>query len=150
MKTTKLKIIGVTLSVGLLAAVTGCVGHVDHPHHGRAYYSEPPPPDYVEARVVVQDDYVYYPSYQVYYSSTRRHYIYLDGRSWVTRPSPPRVSVDVLFASPSVSLDFHDAPSIHHSKVVQKYPKHWSPPGHQKQNQGNGKDKGNNGKGHNK
>ncbi len=75
------------------------------------------------------DDYVYYPSYQVYYSSTRRHYIYQDGRAWVTRPAPPRVSVDVLFASPSVRLDFHDAPSFHHSTVVRQYPQHWKPPG---------------------
>ena len=75
----------------------------------------PPPPVYVEAGVVVQDDYVYYPGYQVYYSSNRRQYIYLEGRSWVSRPAPPRVSVDVLFASPSVRLDFHDSPSIHHA-----------------------------------
>jgi hypothetical protein len=83
---------------------------------------------YVEREVVVQDDYVYYPGYQVYYSSNRRQYIYQDGRSWVTRPAPPRVSVDVLFASPSVRLDFHDSPAVHHAKVVQQYPKHWAPP----------------------
>ena len=143
MKTTKLKILVATLSVGLLAAVTGCVGHVDHPHHGRVY-SEPPPPVYVEPRIVVQSDYVYYPGYQVYFSSSRNQYIYLEGRSWVSRPAPPRVSVDVLFASPSVRLDFHDAPERHHSRVVKQYPKHWKPPG---ENRGHGQEKRNNGKG---
>jgi hypothetical protein len=52
----------------------------------------------------------------------------------------------VLFASPSVRLDFHDAPSFHHATVVQQYPKHWAPPG---SNHGNkdGNDEGRN-KGH--
>jgi hypothetical protein len=88
--------------------------------------------------VVLQDDYVYYPGYQIYYSSNRRQYVYLQGRSWVSRPAPPRVSVEVLFASPSVRLDFHDAPSIHHASVVRQYPKHWSPPG---ANSNHGQDK---------
>ena len=77
---------------------------------------------------MVQDDYVYYPGYQVYYSSNTRQYVYQEGRSWVSRPAPPRVSVDVLFASPSVRLDFHDSPAIHHAAVVRQYPKHWAPP----------------------
>jgi hypothetical protein len=84
---------------------------------------------YVESGVVVQDDYVYYPGYQIYYSSNRRQYIYREGRSWVSRPAPPRVSVGVLFASPSVRLDFHDSPANHHATVVRQYPKHWAPPG---------------------
>jgi hypothetical protein len=84
---------------------------------------------YVEQAVVVQDDYVYYPGYEVYYSNSRRQYTYRDGRSWVWRPAPPRVSAEVLLASPSVRLDFHDAPSVHHAKVVRQYPKHWAPPG---------------------
>jgi hypothetical protein len=90
---------------------------------------------------MVQDDYVYYPGYQVYYSGRTHQYIYQDGRSWVTRNGPPRVSVDVLFASPSVRLDFHDSPSIHHAAVVRQYPKHWSPAG---SNHGNrdGRDEG--------
>jgi hypothetical protein len=82
----------------------------------------------MERGVAVQDDYVYYPGYEVYYSSNRRQYIYQDGRSWVTGPAPPRVSDDVLFASPSVRLDFHDSPAVHHAKVVQQYPKHWATP----------------------
>ncbi|NOS69236.1 MAG: hypothetical protein HOP33_04825 [Verrucomicrobia bacterium] len=137
---------GFVLGAVLLGALTGCVGYVDRPHHVRAY--APPPPDYVESGVVVlQDDYVYYPGYQIYYSSNRRQYVYLQGRSWVSRPAPPRVSVEVLFASPSVRLDFHDAPSIHHASVVRQYPKYWSPPG---ANSNHGQDKKNqdNGNGH--
>ncbi len=148
MKRTKCLKIGFVFGAALLGALTGCVGYVDGPPHARGY--APPPSVYVEGGVVVQDDYVYYPGYQVYYSSNRRQYIYQDGRSWVSRPAPPRVSVDVLFASPSVRLGFHDAPSIHHASVVRQYPKHWSPPGSSHDNkegrdEGNKKDK----KGHN-
>ena len=119
--------IGFVLGAALLGALTGCLGHVDGPRQARGY--APPPRAYMESGVVVQEDYVYYPGYQVYYSGNTRQYVYLEGRSWVRRPSPPRVSVDVLFASPSVRLDFHDSPSMHHAAVVRQYPKHWAPPG---------------------
>jgi hypothetical protein len=89
----------------------------------------PPPPVYVESAVVLEDDYVYYPGYQVYYGSNRRQYVYREGRAWVSRPTPPRVSVEVLFGSPSVRLDFRDAPAAHHATVVRTYPKNWPPPG---------------------
>jgi len=133
--------IGFAFGTVILVALTGCIV-APRP---RAVYLAPPPV-YEERVVVVQDDYLYYPGYQVYYSSNRRQYIYQDGRSWVARTAPPRVSVDVLFASPSVRLDFHDAPSIHHAKVVKQYPKHWAPPGgnpnnapgHQNNGKGNG------------
>ena len=139
--------IGLVFGAALLGALTGCVGHVDGPRPARVY--APPPPVYVESGVVVQDDYVYYPGYQVYYSSNRRQYIYQEGRSWVSRPAPPRVSVDVLFASPSVRLDFHDSPAVHHATVVRQYPKNWAPPGRSPNpgpgNRGNGRgnDRGN-------
>jgi hypothetical protein len=110
---------GFVLYGSLLGALAGCVTH----DHAPVVYA-PPPPDIV----VVQDDYVYYPGYQVYYSSRRRQYVYQEGRSWVSRPAPPRVSPEVLFASPSVRLDFHDAPSAHHATIVRQYPKHWAPP----------------------
>jgi len=122
MKRMKCSRIGFVLCPALLGVLTGCVGYVDGPRHGAVYVQ----PGAVE---VVQDDYVYYPGYQVYYSSNRRQYVYRDGRSWVTRPVPPHVSVDVLVASPSVRLDFHDSPAIHHPTVVRQYPKHWAPPG---------------------
>ena len=128
MNITNQSTIGFALSAALLGAVTGCVGYVDQPHHARGY-AQPPQVIYVESAPAVQDDYVYYPGYQVYYSGHTRQYVYQDGHSWVSRPAPPRVSVNVLAASPSVRLDFHDSPSIHHATVVKKYPKNWKPPG---------------------
>ena len=127
MKRMKCPQIEFLLGAALLGALTGCVGHVDRPDNARVYV--PPPPPYLEGPQVVPDDYVYYPGYQVYYSSNRRQYVYLEGRSWVSRPAPPRVSVDVLVASPSVRLGFHDAPSLHHATVVRQYPKQWASPG---------------------
>ncbi|MDB6112939.1 MAG: hypothetical protein JWR69_4689 [Pedosphaera sp.] len=130
-KRSKIKFV---IGAAILGGLTGCIGVVDGPRHGGVY---------VESPVVVQDDYVYYPGYQVYYSSHTHHYLYQDGRSWVSRPTPPHVSADVLFASPSVSLDFHDAPSIHHSAVVKTYPRNWAPPGSSHGNKGgNGHDNG--------
>jgi hypothetical protein len=126
MKRTKCSTIGLVLSAALLGTLTGCVGPVEGPSHARGYASTPV---YVESGVVAQDDYVYYPGYQVYYSGHQHQYVYQEGRSWVSRPAPPRVSVDVLFASPSVRLAFHDSPAIHHATVVQQYPKNWKPPG---------------------
>lgn len=137
MNRTKSSSTGFVFGAALLSVLTGCVVAPRH----RVVYGAPPPV-YEERVAVVQDDYVYYPGYQVYYSSNRRQYIFLEGRSWVSRPAPPRVSVDVLFASPSVRLDFHDAPSMHHATVVRQYPKHWASPG-SGNNHGQGKkDKG--------
>ena len=69
------------------------------------------------------------PNYQVYYSSSRHQYAYLEGNAWVARPAPRGVSVNVLMASPSVKMDFHDSPANHHAAVVKQYPKNWTPSG---------------------
>lgn len=83
--------------------------------------------------VLVSDDYVYYPQYEVYYSAHRRQYGYRDGTGWSWRPGPPNVSATVLFASPSVPMDFHDSPERHHGDVIRSYPRSWKQP-----NQGRG------------
>jgi hypothetical protein len=140
-KTTSSKI-GFVFCTALAGVLTGCIGYVDHPHHARGY--APAPPVYVDSGVVVHGGYVYYPGYQVYYSSNTRQYVYQEGSAWVTRPTP-HVSVDVLFASPSVTLDFSDAPAAHHATVVKQYPKNWAPP---QSNRNHDKEKGNNGNGH--
>ena len=75
---------------------------------------------------MLQDDYVYYPSYGVYYNGYRHQYYYQDQGAWVSRPGPPGISVDVLLASPSVHMDFHDSPEHHHDAMVQRYPRNWS------------------------
>ena len=110
--------VGFVLCAVLLGTLTGCVGYVDGPRAG--YYAEP-------SIAVVQDDYVYYPGYEVYYSSSRHQYAYREGRAWVSRPAPRGVSADVLLASPSVRMDFHDSPAQHHATVVKQYPKNWKP-----------------------
>jgi hypothetical protein len=101
----------VVLGAVLFATLTGCVGYVRGPR--AEVYVAPP---VVQTDVVVEDDYVYYPAYDVYYNSSRRQYAYLEGGAWVSRPEPRGVTVDVLFASPSVRMDFHDSPAHHHAE----------------------------------
>jgi hypothetical protein len=109
---------GIVLNAVLLLALTGCVGYVDGPHAEVAVAAP---------AVVVQDDYLYYPSYGIYYSSSRQQYASLDAGAWVSEPAPRGVSVDVLLASPSVRMDFHDSPANHHAAVARQYPRNWKP-----------------------
>ena len=110
---------GLLLAAGVLTAMTGCVGYVDGP---RASV-------YVAPDVVVEDEYVYYPGYDVYYNSSRRQYAYLEGGAWVARPAPRGISINVLQASPSVRMTFHDSPANHHVEMTRKYPHNWTPRG---------------------
>jgi hypothetical protein len=89
-----------------------------------------------QTTVVYQDDYDYYPGYEVYYSRNRHEYVYRDGNAWVRRPEPRGVTLNVLLSTPSVRVDFHDSPELHHSSVVQSYPKNWKQAGkaHDKEN----------------
>ena len=77
---------------------------------------------------MLPDDYVYYPFYGIYYSNNRHQYAYLDKGIWVWNSAPETVSIDTLKASPSVKMEFHDSPEMHHVETVQKYPKNWTPP----------------------
>lgn len=89
-----------------------------------------PPHEYAggrPARVIVDDDYVYYPGYEMYYNNHRRQYVYRDNNAWVTRSAPPSAWARELPSAPSVHLDFHDAPERHHAEVVRTYPKNWKP-----------------------
>jgi len=117
--------IGFIFGTAAFSLLAGCVGYVDGPR-GEVY--APAPSVYVETGIAVQDDYVYYPAYQVYYNSYRHQYVYRDGRSWVSRPAPPRVSVNVLLASPSVTVGFHDSPAHHHAEITRQYPRQWITP----------------------
>jgi hypothetical protein len=123
---------GFALGAVVLVTLTGCIGYVDGP---RAEVQVEP---YAFA---VQDDYVYYPSYECYYSVSRHQYAYREGNVWVARPAPRGVSVDVLRASPSVKMDFHDSPAQHHATVVKQYPKNWKPSGSNQSQRENQKDK---------
>lgn len=108
------------LGFALLGTLTGCVGYVHGPRAG--VYVEPP-------MVVVQEDYVYYPDYECYYSVSRHQYAYREGNAWVSRPAPRGVSVNILMGSPSVRMNFHDSPAQHHAAVAKQYPKNWRPAG---------------------
>ena len=126
--------VGSVSGAALVAALTGC-----NKAQPEVQYVNAPVPAVAPAPAAVapvqptvlmaQDDYIYYPAYEVYYSSSRREYRYREGSVWVTRPAPPRVSIDVLFASPSVRVDFHDAPEHHHEAIFRSYPRNWTPPG---------------------
>ena len=115
----------VILCAGLVAILTGCASHADRPAQGDVYV-EPPP---IGSTFMAQDEYVYYPTYQVYYSNNRHQYAYREGSTWVARTAPPGVPVAVLQASPSVRMDFHDSPELHDAAMAQRYPKNWSAPG---------------------
>ena len=127
--------VGCRLGAVLLLSLTGCVGYVDGPPPQQgSVYVEP------YATFAVSDDYVYYPQYECYYSASRRQYAYREGNAWVARPAPRGASVEVLRASPSVKMDFHDSPANHHAAVTQQYPKNWKPSGANPSQKDNRKD----------
>jgi hypothetical protein len=113
---------GLVFSLAVTATLLGSACIYENPH-GRVGYREPAP-----VVVMVQDDYVYYPEYEVYYSNSRHQYGYRDGNAWAWRPAPVNVSLNVMLSSPSVRMDFHDSPELHHSAVVKSYPRNWKQP----------------------
>jgi hypothetical protein len=110
------------LGAALWLALTGCSAHVDGPSAGVDVAAAP-----AGVTFTAQDDYDYYPNYGVYYSSHLHQYAYQQDGAWVSRTQPQGVSVNVLRASPSVRMDFHDSPASHHEAVVRQYPKDWKP-----------------------
>ncbi len=77
--------------------------------------------------VAGDDDYVYYPQYEVYFSPHRHQYYYREGGRWAWRREPNHVAVNVLMSSPSVHMDFRDAPDRHHDEIMRRYPRNWHP-----------------------
>ena len=128
LKTDKISKIGFVLGAVLLVALTENAGYAGGVNIGIDVTPSVvvvAPPVVVAPVVVVQDDYVYYPSYGVYFNSRRHQYYYLRGDAWIWAPAPEGVTVDVLLASPSVHMDWHDSPANHHREMLQKYPKNW-------------------------
>jgi hypothetical protein len=107
---------GFVLGAALLTMLTASTSYADELRVG---ITVTPPV------VVVQDDYVYYPNYAIYYNSSRHQYVCLENGVWVMQPAPQGVQVGVLLASPSVNVDFHDSPANHHTEMLRKYPKNW-------------------------
>jgi hypothetical protein len=118
--------VGFVLSAALLVALAEGVSSANGQGAG---ITITPPVVAAAPPVVVQDNYVYYPSYGIYYNSGWHQYTYLQGGAWVNASAPGGVSVDVLRASPSVNMDFHDSPANHHDATVRQYPKNWKPSG---------------------
>ena len=81
----------------------------------------------VNVQIGAPDDYVYYPKYGAYYSPRHHRYYYQDHGAWVWRDTPLGVAPDVFLRSPSVKMDFHDAPDKHHGEITRRYPKNWTP-----------------------
>jgi hypothetical protein len=121
---------GLIALVSALTALTGCAPAASTT--ATVAETTPPAPAPTPAApapaTVAQDDYDYYPGYEVYYSRNQHEYVYRDGNSWVRRPQPRGITVEALFASPSVRVDFHDSPERHHNEVVRNYPRNWKRP----------------------
>lgn len=127
----KFKRLGFVSTLVLLVTFTKSVGSAQAQTAGATVT-----PPIVVAPVVIQDNFIYYPNYGVYYNSRRHQYHYLKDNVWVSQPVPTGVSVSVLQASPSVNMDFHDAPEKHHAEMLKKYPHDWKPSAvHQEQKQ---------------
>ena len=117
--------VGFVLSAALLVALVECVSSAN----GQSVGITITPPVVVAPVVLAQDDYVYYPSYGIYYNSGRHQYAYLQGSAWLWAPAPSGVTVDVLLASPSVNMNFHDSLANHHATTLRMYPRNWKPSG---------------------
>lgn len=101
----------------LIAGFAGCASD-------SGYYRDRPIGYDDRGGVVYEDDYDYYPGYEVYYARNHREFIYRDGDRWV-RTTSPRVPSRVLLSSPSVRVEFRDSPDRHHDYVVRRYPRNW-------------------------
>jgi hypothetical protein len=112
--------IGFALSGALEVTLTGCVGYVDGPRAG--VHVAPPA---VEAGV--QDNNACHSSHGIYFRSYNQ-YAYMKVGAWASRPKPVGVSIDILLASPSVRIDFHDSPA-NNSMEISRHPRNWAPPG---------------------
>lgn len=106
----------------LMLVFAGCA---DTSTRSGYYYSDRPIGYTNRGTVVYDDDYDYYPGYEVYYARNHHEYVYRDGNRWVRSSTFPRASSRVLFSSPSVRLEFRDAPERHHDYVVRRYPHDW-------------------------
>jgi len=115
--------VGFVLGAVLLVALAKGVSYANGQNVGITVT----PPVVAAPGVVIQDDYVYYPNYGIYYNSSRHQYAFLKNGAWVSQPTPQGVSLGVLQASSSVSMDFHDSPANHHVEMLRKYPKNWKP-----------------------
>jgi len=112
-----------TLGIAVLGllALAGCDEPEPRPYP-RPVVVEPGP-------VIVENDLIYYPDYEVYYDPFARVYWHAERGVWVSGPAPVGVSVEVLRGAPFVHTGFHESPELHHAEIVRRYPHGWRPDG---------------------
>jgi len=114
---------GVIAGTCLLAALTGCTSAGSGPS---SHYPARPA---VQATLMIDDDYDYYPRYEIYYSRRRNEYVYRDANAWVRRSDLRGITLAMLDSGPVVHMDFHDSPEFHHGSIVQSFPRNWEQSG---------------------
>ncbi len=107
----------------LVLVLAGCVTAGSPPRAHQPSRSD------VRTVIMFEDDYEYYPRYEIYYSRRRNEYVYRDRNAWVRRSELPGISLSLLTAGPMVRMDFHDSPEFHHGNVVQRFPRNWEQSG---------------------
>ncbi|AOS46209.1 hypothetical protein Verru16b_03306 [Lacunisphaera limnophila] len=109
---------GLLVLAGLLA---GCTGF---PQAGPGSYY--PTPTELQARLELEERYVYFPGYEIYYNRTQGYYVYRTHGGWVDEfELPLEVDRQEMLASPFAAMSFHDHPEAHHEQVVRDYPRNW-------------------------
>jgi len=112
------------LALMVQVLLTGCSGT---PRWGA--WSVHPSPVRLASVLGTKDSYLYYPAYQVYYNRTKQQFVFPSDRGWTTQEeSPGDVGEADLFSSPSVAMNFTDAPQGHHAAMVRAYPRNWGRP----------------------
>lgn len=112
------------LIVGLSLLLAGCEGF---PQIGTG--TSRPSAEQLQAALKWEDQYVYFPGYEIYYNRTQGYYVYWTNDGWVERfDLPAEVEPQELLASPFVEMPFHDSPGPHHAQVSRDYPLDWGQP----------------------
>jgi len=119
---------GVIAGTCLLTALTGCTTAGSGPS------SHLPARPAVSASLMIDDDYDYYPRYEIYYSRSRHEYVYRDANAWVRRSDLRGITLAMLDSGPMVRMDFHDSPEFHHGSIVQSFPRNWEQSGPKRDN----------------
>jgi len=113
---------GWVLGAALVVTMTGCA---DHHIAGWQARIQTMPYDLEPYAFLAQDDYIYYPQYETYYSRRQHKFAYWNQGGWLLRPTFTGVPLAVVLASPSVKMPFHDSPDDHHALVLKQYPRNW-------------------------
>ena len=117
---------GWVLCLSLLGSVVG-IGCANH-RPGFAERQQTAPYAVEPYAFLALDDYTYYPQFETYYSARQHKYAFYTQGAWMLRPRFTGVPLDVLLASPSVKMTFHDDPANHHAVMLVKYPRTWTAP----------------------